>query len=823
MDENKNANGGILYVPIHQEIENSYLVYSLSVIIGRAIPDVRDGLKPVHRRILYSMYDQNITYDKPTKKCARIVGDVLGKYHPHGDQAIYETLVRMAQSFSLRYPLVYGQGNFGSIDGDTPAAMRYTEAKLEKITEKLLEDLDKDTVQMRKNFDETLDEPEVLPALFPNLIVNGSEGIAVGMTTSIPPHNLGEVIDALVYLIDNPVCTSNDLLQFIKGPDFPTGGLIVYDNDMKQMYLSGKGRVLVRARISIENQEDGETIVINEIPYQENKSLIIKRIAELVKSGVIEEISNLRDESDQRGIRVIIKLKKGKNAKTVISKLYKYTNLQKYYNANIIAIHNTEPKTYDLKELLNDYFIFRKEIFVRRYNFLLKKAKDRLHILEGLLIALQRIDEVIATIRKSKDPSEAKINLMDKFNLTKIQSEAILDMRLQKLTSLEIGKVKEEHDSVFKEIERINAILKDDFSIHSEIKKELVDFKQKFGDERRTKILYDVSTEDLDVAVIKEEVVVIFTKNGYIKRVESSKFKTLNKGSKGQKGVSLEEGDSVKFILYTYTTDNLVFITSRGKAYHLLVNDLPDSEFRHHGEHISSFIKIEKGEIVNSINIVNEFPDNHYFIFITRKGIIKKMELSLIDSRKSTGITCIKLNEDDVVVDSIIMEEHEQVIIVTAMGYISRFSIDNINDIGRSAIGVKGVSLSPKDYVVNMTKVEKDKHILVVTEKGYAKRIPHDQIRLTNRGVKGVQCITNKEKAGNILTVTNVTEDDEIVIITRMGKTFKTKVANIRVQNRNTMGSRLLKLNEDDSLSDISKQMIDDEEIETKTDLIDEE
>lgn len=434
MDENKNAKGEILYVPIHQEIENSYLVYSLSVIIGRAIPDVRDGLKPVHRRILYSMYDQNITYDKPTKKCARIVGDVLGKYHPHGDQAIYETLVRMAQSFSLRYPLVYGQGNFGSIDGDTPAAMRYTEAKLEKITEKLLEDLDKDTVQMRKNFDETLDEPEVLPALFPNLIVNGSEGIAVGMTTSIPPHNLGEVIDALVYLIDNPVCTPMDLLQYIKGPDFPTGGLIVYDNDMKQMYLSGKGKVLVRARISIENQEDGETIVINEIPYQENKSLIIKRIAELVKSGVIEEISNLRDESDQRGIRVIIKLKKGKNAKTVISKLYKYTNLQKYYNANIIAIHNTEPKTYDLKELLNDYFIFRKEIFVRRYNFLLKKAKDRLHILEGLLIALQRIDEVIATIRKSKDPSEAKINLMEIFSLTKIQSEAILDMRLQKLT-----------------------------------------------------------------------------------------------------------------------------------------------------------------------------------------------------------------------------------------------------------------------------------------------------------------------------------------------------------------------------------------------------
>lgn len=811
MDKNNN-NDNTFVVPIQEEIENSYLVYSLSVIIGRAIPDVRDGLKPVHRRILYSMYDQGITYDKATKKCARIVGDVLGKYHPHGDQAIYETLVRMAQTFSLRYPLIYGQGNFGSIDGDTPAAMRYTEAKLEKITDQLLNDLDKETVPFRKNFDESLEEPEVLPAQFPNLLVNGAEGIAVGMTTSIPPHNLNDVIDALLYLIDNQDATSEDLIQYIKGPDFPTGGIIIADEEMKNMYLTGKGRVLIRARITTEKQEDGEAIIVNDIPYQENKSLIVKRIAQLARDGVIEEIANLRDESDQRGIRILIKLKKGKKPEVVIAKLYKYTNLQKYYNANFIAIHQTEPKSYNLKDLLLDYFEFRRQIFINRYNYLLKKAKDRLHILEGLLIALDNIDKVISIIRKSQDTATAKSSLMSNFNLTKIQAESILDMRLQKLTNLESYKIKEEHAQTLKEIQKIEDILKDDFSINNEIKNELIKIKDTFGDERKTKIIYGKDAEDFNLDIIKEEVVVILTKNGYIKRVLSTKFKTLNRGSKGQKGVQLEEGDAVKTILHGYTTDNLVFITSKGKAYHLLINDIPDSEFRHHGEHISSFLKLDEDEIINSVNIVNDFPKDSYFIFITKKGIIKKMELALINTKKSTGINCIKLAEDDCVVDSIIMKDNEEVIIVTAFGYICRFSIDIINDIGRTAMGVKGVSLTENDYVVNMTKAEENKHILIVSEKGYAKRIPHDQIRLTNRGVKGVLCVSNREKAGRILAVTNVSEDDVIILITKKGKTFKTLVSKIKIQNRNTLGIKLLSLDQDDLLSDISKISMEEDD-----------
>ncbi|MCR4421737.1 MAG: DNA topoisomerase (ATP-hydrolyzing) subunit A [Exilispira sp.] len=823
MDKIDNVNNKITIVPIQDEIENSYLVYSLSVIVGRAIPDIRDGLKPVHRRILYSMYDQSITYDKATKKCARIVGDVLGKYHPHGDQAIYETLVRMAQPFSLRYPLVYGQGNFGSIDGDTPAAMRYTEAKLEKITEQLLGDLDKETVPFRKNFDESLDEPEVLPAQFPNILVNGAEGIAVGMTTSIPPHNLNDVIDSLLCLIDNPSITCEELLRYIKGPDFPTGGIIIADDEMKNMYLSGKGRVLLRARITIEKQEDGEAIIINDIPYQENKALIVKRIAQLARDGVIEEIANLRDESDQRGIRVLIKVKKGKKPEVVIAKLYKYTSLQKYYNANFIAIHQTEPKSYDLKEILKDYFEFRRQIFINKYNYLLRKAKDRLHILEGLLIALDNIDKVIATIRKSQDTTTAKNSLMSLFGLTKIQAEAILDMRLQKLTNLESYKIREEHQQILKEIDRIENILKDDFSINNEIKNELIKIKENFGDERKTKIISGVESEDYNLDVIKEEVVVILTKNGYVKRVSSTKFKTLNRGSKGQKGVQLEEGDTVKTILHGYTTDNLVFITSKGRAYHLMINDIPDSEFRHHGEHITSFLKLEDDENINSINIVNEFPQDSYFIFITKKGIIKKMELALINTRKSTGINCIRLVEGDVVVDSIIMKNDEEVIIVTAFGYICRFSINLINDIGRTAMGVKGVSLSDGDYVVNMTKAEKEKHILIVSEKGYAKRIPHEQIRLTNRGVKGVLCISNREKAGKILTVTNVTKDDIIVLITKKGKTFKTLVSKIKVQNRNTLGIKLLSLDSDDLLSDISKINISEDDEDNQITLIDPE
>lgn len=823
MDKIDNVNNKITIVPIQDEIENSYLVYSLSVIVGRAIPDIRDGLKPVHRRILYSMYDQSITYDKATKKCARIVGDVLGKYHPHGDQAIYETLVRMAQPFSLRYPLVYGQGNFGSIDGDTPAAMRYTEAKLEKITEQLLGDLDKETVPFRKNFDESLDEPEVLPAQFPNILVNGAEGIAVGMTTSIPPHNLNDVIDSLLCLIDNPSITCDELLRYIKGPDFPTGGIIIADDEMKNMYLSGKGRVLLRARITIEKQEDGEAIIINDIPYQENKALIVKRIAQLARDGVIEEIANLRDESDQRGIRVLIKVKKGKKPEVVIAKLYKYTSLQKYYNANFIAIHQTEPKSYDLKEILKDYFEFRRQIFINKYNYLLRKAKDRLHILEGLLIALDNIDKVIATIRKSQDTTTAKNSLMSLFGLTKIQAEAILDMRLQKLTNLESYKIREEHQQILKEIDRIENILKDDFSINNEIKNELIKIKENFGDERKTKIISGVESEDYNLDVIKEEVVVILTKNGYVKRVSSTKFKTLNRGSKGQKGVQLEEGDTVKTILHGYTTDNLVFITSKGRAYHLMINDIPDSEFRHHGEHITSFLKLEDDENINSINIVNEFPQDSYFIFITKKGIIKKMELALINTRKSTGINCIRLVEGDVVVDSIIMKNDEEVIIVTAFGYICRFSINLINDIGRTAMGVKGVSLSDGDYVVNMTKAEKEKHILIVSERGYAKRIPHEQIRLTNRGVKGVLCISNREKAGKILTVTNVTKDDIIVLITKKGKTFKTLVSKIKVQNRNTLGIKLLSLDSDDLLSDISKINISEDDEDNQITLIDPE
>lgn len=790
---------------ISEEIEQSYLTYSLSVIIGRAIPDVRDGLKPVHRRILYSMWEMGLTSEKPTKKCARIVGDVLGKFHPHGDMAVYDALVRMAQDFSLRYPLVYGQGNFGSIDGDTAAAMRYTEAKLNKISSKLLEDLDKETVNFVNNFDDSLKEPEVLPANFPNLLVNGSEGIAVGMTTSIPPHNIREVIEAIIHLIDNPDTQIEDLLKFIKGPDFPTAGFIVDNEGLYETYKKGRGKILVRGKARIEKIDNAKYIIIEEIPYQVNKAELIKRIAALVKNDVIEGISDLRDESDQNGIRVVIKLKSNAKPKVVLNKLYKHTNLQKYYYSNFVAIKDNQPYVFNLKDLLNEYYLFKKEIVVKRFNYLLKKAKHRKLILEGLVIALDNIDEVISIIKKSKNAKDAKINLIARFDFKDEQAQAILDMRLQRLTSLEIDRIKEEYKKILKEIEKMETILSSDKNIDIQIKKELLAIKETYQDARRTKVVQLTEDEDIDLVIIPEDMVVIMTKNGYIKRIPANKFFIQNRGGKGRRGVTLSSQDSVKFIIKCNTVDTMIFFTNKGKSYSVIVNDIIEGSFYSKGDLIDNYISLEQDETIKNIEVVKNFEENKSIIFVTKKGIIKRIELkSLKNSMRKSGLKYAILRENDDIVDSVIVNEENEVIIGTKFGKGLRFKAKDLRIQGRNSIGVKGIKLKNNDQVVSMIKIIPEMDILIATDEGYAKKVRYTDFPLQKRGGLGVNIISDVKKAGNILILKNVEKNSKILVITNDGKTIKIDTSSIKIQKRNTKGVKIIRLNPGSKVTDLT-------------------
>lgn len=792
---------------IETEMKRAFIDYSMSVIMSRALPDVRDGLKPVHRRILYAMNDMGMVSEKPFKKSARVVGETLGKYHPHGDQAVYDSLVRMAQDFSLRYPLIEGQGNFGSIDGDSAAAMRYTESRMAKITKYILKDIEKDTIQWVDNFDGSLKEPVMLPSVLPNLLINGVSGIAVGMATNMPPHNLSEIVDGIIATIDNPDISINELIDIIKGPDFPTKGIIYGKTGIFNAFSTGRGLLKVRARTNIEGI-DKKKIIITELPYQVNKSKLLKNIADLVKNKKIEGISDLRDESDRKGMRIVIYLKKDAIEDVVLNLLYGHTDLQTTFGVLNLAIVKGEPKILNLKELICNYIEYRLEIITSRTNFDLNKAKEKIHILEGFIIALNNIDEVIKIIRGSKTVDDAKNNLIEKFSFTIEQVKAILDMRLQKLTGMEIEKVKEEFEQINKLIRELEELLSDKKNILNVIKEELCELKDKFGDERRTEIIegeIDIEMEDL---IPVQEVVVIITDSGYIKRVPTETYRTQHRGGKGLIGMRTKEEDIVVDSFITSTHDYIMFFTNYGKVFWLKGYRIPEGGRHHKGKAIINLLpRLEEGEYVETAIPIKEFDDNHFLIFSTLKGVIKKTVLSAYSNIRINGILALNLDKDDELVSTKLSDGNKDIIIVTANGQACRFNEKEIRPIGRVTRGVKGITLKKNDIVVSMDVVNEEGNLLTITENGYGKRSPINSYRKTHRGSKGVRTIITNERNGKVLYVREVTDDDELILASKDGMIVRIPVKDIRTQGRNTMGVTIMKLNKDDKVVSVAKIM----------------
>ena len=792
---------------INEEMKRAFIDYSMSVIMSRALPDIRDGLKPVHRRILYAMNEMGMGYEKSYKKSARIVGEVLGKYHPHGDQAVYDSLVRMAQDFSLRYPLIAGQGNFGSVDGDSAAAMRYTETKMAKITKLMLQDLEKETVEWRDNFDGTLKEPVVLPAILPNLLVNGSSGIAVGMATNMAPHNISEVIDGTVRMIDNPEVSTTELMEIIKGPDFPTGGIIYGRGGILSAYTTGRGSLVVRAKTSIEEGEQKNKIIVHELPYQVNKSVLLQTIAELVKEKKIEGISDLRDESDRKGMRIVIELKRDAIDDVVLNQLFEHTELQSSFGVLNLAIVKGEPKVLMLKEILQHYIEYRIEIITRRTTYDLKKAKEKMHILEGLMIALRNIDEVIKIIRQSKEVEEAKNGLMKRFKLSEIQAKAILDMRLQKLTGMEIEAVENEYKEIKELIEQLEALLADHQKILAEIKRELLEIKEKFGDQRRTQIVEGEVGIDIEDLIPVQEVVVTITKDGYIKRIPTETYRTQHRGGKGLIGVRPKEEDFVVNSFITSTHDYLMFFTNHGRVYWLKGYKIPEGDRHAKGKAIINLLpRLEEGEKIETAVPIHEFDDNHYLIFTTKQGTIKKTVVSAYGNIRVNGIIAIKLEEGDELIGIELSDGTKTVMIATANGQACRFNEKELRPMGRATHGVIGIRLkNKKDYVVAMTVVEITGSLFTITENGFGKRSPIDEYRMTHRGSKGVRTIVTNERNGNVVFVSQVTDDHELIITTEHGMTVRIPVRDIREQGRNTMGVRIMRLNEGDKVVSVTQ------------------
>ncbi|MBC7081007.1 MAG: DNA gyrase subunit A [Thermoplasmatales archaeon] len=784
----------ILIRAIEEEMKTSYLDYSMSVIIGRALPDVRDGLKPVHRRILYAMNEMGIRHNKAHRKSARIVGDVLGKYHPHGDQAVYDALVRMAQPFSMRYPLVDGQGNFGSIDGDEPAAMRYTEARLSKISEEILKDIDKDTVTWRDNFDGTLKEPDFLPSLLPNLLVNGSRGIAVGMATEIPPHNLNEVVDAVIATIDNPDITIQELFNYIKGPDFPTGGIICGRGAILNAYEKGQGVIKVRAKTRIEE----DAIIVNEIPYGVNKSKLIKDIANLVKKGKIEGIAELRDESDRSGLRIFIRAKKGIDPEIVLNQLFKHTQLEISYGILNIAIVDGTPKILNLKEMIVEYIKHRKNIITRRCEYELKKAIERKHILEGLVKALENIDMVVDIIKKSKDSKEAMENLIKSFNFSQAQAKEIISMPLSKLTSFETDEIRKEKIEKENEIEKLNRILGDKNEIYKIIKEELIYLKSTYGDERRTEIVEEISEFDREDFIPEENIIIILTDKGYIKRVKLEEYKSQRRGGKGILGMKVKDEDEVYRTIVSSTHDVLLFFSSDGKIYKKKAYEIPQGDRYSKGRAIINLLGSRE---IKEILPVKNFDD--YLIFATKKGMVKKTSLKNFINIRRNGIIAIKLDKGDEIIGVKILKENDKIVLSTRNGYACVFNEKDVRAMGRNARGVRGIKLRGDDEVVSL-EIGKD-DLLTVTEKGYGKRTSIDEYRLTKRGAKGVITIKISEKNGKVVGVLSVREGDEILISTSQGMIERIKVSDVRKQGRNTIGVRLIKLSEEDRIKSVTK------------------
>ena len=800
---------------IVDEMKESYLNYSMSVIVSRALPDVRDGLKPVHRRILYGMSELGSSWNRPYKKSARIVGDVLGKYHPHGDSSVYDALVRMAQGFSMRYELVDGQGNFGSIDGDNAAAMRYTESRMTKLTSEMLKDLEKETVEWSLNFDETLKEPTVLPSAVPTLLVNGSEGIAVGMATKIPPHNLVEVISGLVAVIEKETITTEEIMEHIKGPDFPTAGLIMGMDGLKQAYETGRGKIKMRARAHIETNKAGkDSIVITEVAYQTNKANLVEKIADLVRDKKIEGISDLRDESDKDGIRVVIETKRDAVPEVILNQLYKHTQLQDTFGIILLALVNGIPKIMPLKEILNHFIDFRHEIVVRRTSFELKEAEARAHLLEGLKIALDNIDEVIKIIRGSKNPAQAKEGLMNVFNLSETQSQAILDMRLQKLTGMEVEKVVTEYKEVIKTITQLKSILDSKNQRMDIIKEELLDIRNLYGDERRTEIIpvdTDFSMEDM---IAEEEVVLTITHSGYIKRTAVNTYRTQRRGGRGVQGAGSREEDFIQHLFIANTHNYMLFFTDRGKCYWLKVYDIPQGGRAAKGRAVVNLIGCEPGEKVEAFVSVKEFDDEHFIIMATKNGIIKKTTLSAYGNPRKGGIYAIEIRENDRLIEARITDGENDILIGTREGKSIRFSEGNVRASGRKTMGVKGIRLNSKsDYVVGMLVVKREGTILVATEKGYGKRTDVIQYRTQKRGGKGVMTMRTTDKTGKMVSIMEVVDSDDLIVITDKGVLMRQPIASIRTIGRVTQGVRLVKLDEGSIISSITRVIHEEDQL----------
>jgi len=809
MEENNNR---IIPVEIAEEMKNSYIDYAMSVIAGRALPDVRDGLKPVHRRILYSMSELNLTPDKPYRKSARIVGDVLGKYHPHGDTAVYYAMVRMAQDFSTRGLLVDGHGNFGSVDGDSPAAMRYTEAKMSKLSLELLRDIEKETVDFVPNFDESLKEPAVLPSRFPNLLVNGSNGIAVGMATSVPPHNLGEVIDATVQLIDNPECTVEDLMQNIQGPDFPTAAIIMGKESIADAYKTGRGKVKVRARASIEELPKGrQQIVVTEIPYQVNKAKLVERIAELVKDKKLEGISDLRDESNRQGMRIVIELKRDANANIVLNNLYKHSQMEDTFSIIMLALVDGVPRVLNLKQILYYYLEHQKDVVTRRTKFELNKAEARAHILEGLRIALDNIDAVISLIRASKTTAEAKAGLIEKFNLSDIQAQAILDMRLQRLTGLERDKIEEEYRELMKKIERLRAILADEKLLLDVIKKEILEIKEKYADERRTEIRHAEGEIDMRDLISDEEITITLTHFGYIKRLPSDTYKSQKRGGKGVAALTTREEDFVKHLITTRTHSRLLFFTNRGRVFRLDAFEIPEGKRQSKGTAIVNLLQLAPNEKIATLIAIDANDNNTYSLLATKKGIVKKTNREEFKNINKAGLIAIGLRADDELIDVKVTDGNKEVLLVTKDGMSIRFDENDIRPMGRTAMGVKGITLSGDDEVVSMSLCDEGSDLLVVSENGLGKRTDINEYRSQIRAGKGIKTYNNSEKTGKLVGAEMVNEDDEIMIINSDGVLIRLKVSDISIFGRVTSGVKLMKTDDEVNVVSIAKINMEEE------------
>ena len=795
-------------VPIHieEEMKNSYIDYSMSVIVSRALPDVRDGLKPVHRRILYGMQDLGLRPNTAFKKSARIVGEVLGKYHPHGDSAVYDAMVRMVQDFSLRYPLVNGQGNFGSVDGDSPAAMRYTEAKMAKIAEELLRDLDKDTVDFAPNFDESLKEPTVLPSVLPTLLVNGSSGIAVGMATNIPPHNLTEVVDALVALIKKSELKIEKLMGIIQGPDFPTGAIIYGREGIDSAYRTGRGKILVRGKANIEQTRQGkDRIIISEIPYMVNKAKLIEKMAELVNNRKIDGITEIRDESDKDGFRIVIELRRDAQPHVILNQLYKHTQMQVTFGVIMLALVDGVPHVLNLQQILQHFIDFRHGVVVRRTKYELDKAEKRAHILEGLKIALDNIDAIIALIKKSRNPETAKINLMKQFKLSEIQAQAILDMRLQRLTGLERKKIEEEYLATIKLINKLKAILESKPMRMNIIKEELLELKEKYGDDRRTEIIESIEEFSIEDMIAEEEMVITISHFGFIKRFPVSGYRRQARGGTGSSGASTRVEDFIEHMFIASTHQYILIFTDKGKCYWLKVHEVPQAGKGSKGRAIVNLLHIQKDEKIAAFVNVKEFDNEHFLIMATKKGLVKKTVLSAYGNPRRGGINAINIREGDNLITAKLTDGNQEIVLGTLNGKAIRFYESDVRDMGRGASGVIGISLGKDDRVVGMVTVRTDSTLLVITENGYGKRSLISQYRITRRGGKGIVTVNTTDKVGKMIAIKEVRDDDDVMIITTNGKVIRQAIKQLRNMGRATQGVRLIRLGENDQIGDVAR------------------